>query len=457
MESSRSLWTETLPDHLMTPIGMPLDGSAEADVAIVGAGFTGLWTAYFLLTHNPDIRVALIEAHEAGFGASGRNGGWASALFPASLDAVAAMSTPGESRRLKRHMHESIDALARVISDEEWDVDWHKGGTIVFARTPAQWQRARDEIHHMRVWGFGEEDYRLLDAAQAREMAEASDVLGGTFTPHCAALHPGRLVKHLARGVVDRGAILFEHTPAERIEQGVVRTRRGDVRAPIIVRATEGYTRSISGLRRAIAPVYSLMIATEPLPDSTWDAIGLRDRPTFSDGRNLIIYGQRTADGRMAFGGRGAPYHFGSRVNAGLDRHARVHAALRETLIDLFPPLADVRITHEWGGPLGIARDWWASCGFDPRTGLAWSGGYVGDGVTMSHLGGRTLADLILGRDTELTTLPWVGHRSRPWEPEPLRWTGVNAALKAVNLADALEMRGRASSAVTALLDRFTG
>jgi glycine/D-amino acid oxidase-like deaminating enzyme len=188
------------------------------------------------------------------------------------------------------------------------------------------------------------------------------------------------------------------------------------------------------------------MIATEPLPEPVWEQIGLAGRPTFADYRHLIIYGQRSADGRMVFGGRGAPYHFGSRVRASYDRVPRVFAALRRALVELFPVLRDVPITHQWGGPLGIARDWHASVHFDAATGLAAAGGYVGDGVSTTNLAGRTLADLITGRSSELTRLPWVGHRSRRWEPEPLRWLGANAGLRVVTLADAEErVTGRPS------------
>lgn len=212
------------------------------------------------------------------------------------------------------------------------------------------------------------------------------------------------------------------------------------------MRATEGYTSSLPGHRRDLIPVYSLVIATEPLPASTWERIGLRHRETFTDHRHLIVYGQRTADDRLVFGGRGAPYHLGSRISPAFDRDDRVFAALRATLVELFPVLSDVRVTHAWGGPLGIARDWCASVGLDRDTGLAWAGGYVGDGVSTTNLAGRTLRDLVLDRDTGLTRLPWVGHRSRRWEPEPLRWLGVNAGLRAMTWADAEERLTRRPS-----------
>jgi glycine/D-amino acid oxidase-like deaminating enzyme len=230
------------------------------------------------------------------------------------------------------------------------------------------------------------------------------------------------------------------------------------VKADVVVRATEGYTTGLPHHRRALAPLYSLMIATEPLPASFWDAVGWAGRETFADGRHLIIYGQRTADDRIAFGGRGAPYHFGSRVRDGFDRDPATFAELRQVLESLFPALAGVTITHEWGGPLGVPRDWYTSVGFDRTTGLAWGGGYVGDGVGTSNLAGRTLADLVLGLDTELTALPWVGHRSRDWEPEPLRWLGINLGLWLTAGLDRAEARtGKRSRWREQVLHRVLG
>jgi len=452
-----SLWWDTLPDDLRTPLASPLPGDTTADVAIVGAGYTGLWTAYYLLKRDPTLRIVILEAEQAGFGASGRNGGWASALFPASLAALTRQSGRDAAIRLRREMFATVDEIGRVAAAEDWDIQWSKGGTVVAARTPLQLSSAREEIDELRGWGFGPDDYDLLDQAETERRVGATDVLGGTYTPHCAAIHPARLVRSLARSVVQAGAVLHEGTRVEAIEPGIVRSAQGTVRAEIVVRATEGYTRTLKGQARVLAPVYSLMLATEPLPDEAWGQIGLGDRETFADGRHLIIYGQRTADGRLAFGGRGAPYHFGSRISPEQDRNAAVHAALWEVLTDLFPVVSRSAVTHTWGGPLGVPRDWWASCGLDRQTGLAWSGGYVGDGVGTANLGGRTLADLISGTDSDLVSLPWVNHRSKPWEPEPFRWLGTNVGLRVMTSADEKEARTGRRSRGAALFARKIG
>jgi glycine/D-amino acid oxidase-like deaminating enzyme len=244
------------------------------------------------------------------------------------------------------------------------------------------------------------------------------------------------------------GVTIYEQTTVRRIAPRVADTDRGRVTAQVVVRATEGYTPSLAGQRRSIVPMYSLMVATEPLPEATWQQIGLRHRETFSDKRHLRIYGQRTADGRLAFGGRGAPYHYGSRVEPHFAQDPRVHAMLRRVLLDMFPVLAGTRFTHAWGGNLGIPRDWYPSLSYDPGTGLAHAGGYVGDGVATANLAGRTLAELITGQVSELQSLPWLRRQSPRWEPEPLRWLGVNAGTLVFAMADRAEARtGRPSRA----------
>jgi glycine/D-amino acid oxidase-like deaminating enzyme len=418
----------------------------------VGAGYTGLWTAYHLVTADPSIRVAVIEKEVAGFGASGRNGGWCSALFPASLRRMAAERGRDAAVRMQHLLHSTVADVGRIADAEGIDCHFDQGGYLSVARNPAQLERVRDEVSEHREWGFGEEDHRLLDAHAVTEVAGVSEALGGSFTPHCAAIHPARLVRGLADAVERRGVVIHERTAAVDVRSHRVVTAHGTVRADHVVLATEGYTPTVAGRRRAIAPIYSLMTATEPLPEHMWAQIGLEKRTTFADNRHLTIYGQRTRDGRIAFGGRGAPYHYASKVSPLYDRDERVHAALRRILLELFPVLDGVTFTHAWGGNLGVPRDWFPSVRHDRHTGLAFAGGYVGDGVATSALAGRTLAAMIRGDDPEdLASLPWAGRTSRDWEPEPLRWLGVNAVTALMTSADWSERRtGRPSRAASA-------
>lgn len=462
-----SLWHEDLVRTGADPLTPrpSLDGDLEADVCVVGAGYTGLWTAYYLLGLDPTLRVVVVEAQIAGFGASGRNGGWCSALFPASATALARRHGRPAALDLRRAMNSTVAEVGRVVAAEGIDCHFAPGGTLLLARTPVQLRRARAAVAEDAEFG-GVDGVEWLDAHEASRRAGATDVLGATFTPHCARIQPARLVRGLAAAVERRGGTIVEHTRALRlVPAGVgaaassprVVTDRGVVTARHVVRATEAWTATLPGSRRDVVPVYSLMVATEPLPASFWARAGLAGGTTFSDHRNLIVYGQRSADDRLVFGGRGAPYHFGSRIDQSFDRDRSVFTGLRAALTALFPDVAGVAFTHAWGGPLGIARDWRASVGRDAATGIAWAGGYVGDGVGTSNLAGRTLADLLLGRDTELTRLCWVGHRSRRWEPEPLRWLGVNAGLVAMTLADTEERWTQRPSLAARALAPFLG
>lgn len=434
-------WTTTLPIGERVDTA-PLGGDETVDVVIVGAGYTGLWSAYHLTAGDPELRVAVIDAGEVGAGASSRNGGWCSALLPMSLHAVAQRHGRDEAIRWQQTMHRTVDDVLQTLAVESIDADQAKGGTVTLARNPAQLARTERAVAEARSFGFGPDDVRLLDSHEASDLCRATSVLGGSFTPHCAAIHPARLVHGLARTVVIRGATIWSSTAATTVEPGAVTTERGRISADRVVLATEAYTARFADRHRDVIPLYSLMIATEPLGDDVWDEIGLRERQTFHDERHLIVYGQRTADGRLAFGGRGAPYHFGSRIADRFDTDERVRDALIATLHDLFPVLADVAVPDHWGGPLAVPRDHSWRVRSDPSCRLIEAGGYTGDGVAASYLAGRIVASTITGHDPDgITTLPVCGHSSRRWEPEPLRWIGINAARLTAAAADRAERR----------------
>ncbi|MDQ6848258.1 MAG: FAD-binding oxidoreductase [Candidatus Dormibacteraeota bacterium] len=451
-----SLWLDTVADDL-TPRA-PLDGDQEVDVAIVGAGFTGLWTAYALLQKDPTLSVLLLEREIAGFGASGRNGGWCSDLFPVRWDRLARRQGRAAATAMHRAMVDGINDIGAAIDREGIDADMLRGGQLTVARTALQEAELRDEVARSQRREEADLALRWLDAGDVAERVRVTQCRGAAYTPNCARIHPAKLVRGLALAVERSGGRIAEQTAVLEVQPHRAVTSRGTVRAKVVVRATEAYTATLRGERRALLPLYSLMIATAPLPAQAWAQIGWSRGETINDGRHLLIYAQRTADGRIAFGGRGAPYHFGSRICDEFDREPAVFDALEDALHDLVPQTRGVAVTHRWGGPVGVARDWNPSVGIDRSTGLAWAGGYVGDGVTAANVAGRTLADLILGRESLLTGLPWVQHHSRRWEPEPLRWLGVNVSVRAMRGADVVERRtGRRSwraRAVTRLQGR---
>lgn len=436
-----------------------LADDATVDVAIVGAGLTGLWTAYYLQEADPGLRILLLEREVAGFGASGRNGGWCSALFPWSASALAARYGRDAAVAQRQAMVGTVDEVGRVASAEGIDCDYLRGGTVTFARDRVQLAAARAEYAESEE--FGVDRVTLAGTETVRARYGVSDAVAATITPACARVHPGKLVRGMARAVERRGAVIAEQTEVLGWRDGVVRVRAGDVERTVtagtVVNATEGYGSQLNQVGRQILPLYSLMIATEPLSDAVWDRIGIEHGQTFADFRHLIVYGQRTADNRIAFGGRGARYHLGSAIHTSYDRSPRVRDHLVRTLGELFPAVAGVRITHHWGGPLGVPRDWHAAVGLDHDAREAWAGGYVGDGLSTTNLTGRTLADLIAGRRTELTALPWVGHRSPRWEPEPLRFLGANAGLVAMEGADLEEHATGRPSLIARAMAPLTG
>lgn len=452
---ARSMWLDDYPGEL-TP-RPPLPGPVDVDVAIVGAGFTGLWTAYYLKKADPSLRVAVLEREIAGFGASGRNGGWCHSIFPGSRELAARAHGRQAVIDQQRAMHRTVREVARVVEAEGIDARLRLGGQLDLATSPVQLLRLREAVEYERSWGFGEDDYALLGAAEMRRRIAVAGCLGAGYTPHGAAVDPARLVRGLAEVVERLGVPIYERTPVVRLQPHVARTPVGDVRAEVVVRATEAFTPQLPGYERSLVPIYSLMIGTEPLPQAFWDEVGWSGHEVFGDFRFVIFYAMHTTDGRIALGGRGAPYHYGSRVSEEYERDATVYGHLRTLLGQLFPALGDVRVTHHWGGAVAAPRDWYSSVGLDRATGMAWAGGYVGDGVSTTNLAGRTLCDLIRGEQTELTRLPWVDHRSPRWEPEPLRWLAVNAALKAMGSADDVETRTGRPSRRAVWVKRLTG
>lgn len=427
-----------------------LSGDCEVDVAIVGAGLTGLWSAYYLLKRDPGLRVILLEKEIAGFGASGRNGGWCSALFPSSTAALERRHGLDAALAMRRAMIDTVAEVGRAAAAEGIDCDFARGGTLLFARSRPQLERARSEIAEARHYGVDRVE-------ELGDRTHPTKTLATLLEPACARLHPGKLVRGLAKVVESMGATIAEQTEVKSWEAHRVHTSRGTVTAESIVIATEGFGASLTQTHRRILPLYSLMIATEPLPDSFWDEIGIEHGQTFSDFRHLLIYGQRTADNRFAFGGRGARYHWGSAIRPGYDRAPRVFEHLRRTLVELFPAAADAAITHRWGGPIGVPRDWHAAVDFDAHTGVAWAGGYVGDGLSTTNLAGRTIADLVTGVDSTLSELPWVNHRSRNWETEPLRFVGANLGLLAMDIADLEERVTQRPSLAAKIMSPLVG
>ncbi|MGH3728024.1 MAG: NAD(P)/FAD-dependent oxidoreductase [Micromonosporaceae bacterium] len=449
--AGRSLWWDTVPAG-ERPEAKPLTGDTSADVVIVGGGFTGLWTAYYLQQRVPDRRIMVIDAGHVAFGASGRNGGWCSAEMPHLLVTLARTHGPMAAMRMYRAARRTLDEIERVVREEDISCDWRRDGSLYLARTEPQRARllAWDDMRRR----LGITELEILDAEGARRWVDVEGVLAAGYTPHCAVIQPMRLALGVARAAARRSVALVEHTRVLEIRPGRVVTDRGIVTADAVVCATEGYTGRLPGHRRRVLSVYSRVIATEPLPAAAWERIGWRDRVTVTEGRHQYAYLQRTAGDRLVLGGRGSGYYYGSRVGDRYDRDAVVYRRLRDALAELFPSLAGANVTHHWGGAYGWHRDGVPSVAFDPRTGLGRVGGYGGEGVLLSNLAGRTLAALVAGDSAAETRLPWTNRTVRRWEPEPMRFVGVRGLGALASRADTYEDRTNRTSRLTGVAIR---
>ena len=446
MEKAFAQWPPSLWSENSLKWNFPEISSGQTyDVVIVGAGYSGLWTAHHLLNLNPSLSIAILDARQPGFGASGRNGGWCSAFSPMSLEAVAAKSNKQGAIDLQNALVTSVDEIGAHISKSNIECGWHKGGTLCFASSHLQAEKIRDSITMARNFGFEDSfmDYLTPDQAEARVNIKAS--LGASYSPHCAALHPAQLVDGLVKELLSRNVQFFGSSRVSNIasHRVSVDTSKGSVfvDAKWIVRATEGFTARMKQYRRDVAPLYSYMIATEPLSVNQWKEIGWNNRETVSDGRNLVIYAQKTADGRIAFGGRGAPYKFASRIGSGFDNNPKIHSLIEKSMREMFPSIDDVAITHQWGGALGVHRDWFTSAKVDHHNHVATLGGYVGDGVAFSFVAAKEVATSILCAESNYRPLPIVNHVSPRWELEPLRYIGINSVLRLTTRADETEKK----------------
>ena len=436
----------------------PLTRDVDLDVAIIGAGYTGLWTAYYLARADPSLRIGIVEAEFAGFGASGRNGGWLTGEFTWSRARYAAVAGRDAVLAMQQALWSSVDEVVAVAAREGIDADIVKAGELRVALTPAQLGRLHHARAHEHTWGVTDEDSHWLDADAVLERVNIDGALGGDWSPHAARIQPAKLVRGLTACVRDLGVDIWEGTPAISVAPHRVQTPHATVNAAVVVRATEGYSGSLTGHRRDVLSMNSSMIVTEPLTAQQRRRIGWDGGELLSDVAHGYFYAQHTADGRIAIGGRGVPYRFASRFERTGRTPRRTVEDLRALLARCFPALRDVPIDHAWSGVLGVPRDWCASVGFDPRTGLAWAGGYAGIGVATSNLAARSLTQQITGA-TSAEPLPWTNWPVRAWEPEPLRWLGVRAAYALYRAADARESGrgdGRTSSLALAA-ERLTG
>lgn len=419
----------------------PLETDLDIDIAIIGAGFTGLWTAYYLKQHKPDLRIALFEQKCVGYGASGRNGGWLLGEM-AGQELLLSRLSSDERTAYYGLIKQIPDSVEQVLLREGIDCGYRKGGTLVCAaRYPEQLRRLRSELAELHAEGFDESDYRWLDRAELAEQVGMANAYGAIYSPHCATVQPAQLVLGLAAAVERLGVTIYERSPVAQWQPGELSVSGHRVKAGFILPCVEGYGVDCPPLGRYQLAVQSLQIATEPLSEALWSELRMDRGQAVCEHSRLVTYCHRTRDDRLAFGARGG-YRFGGTLRQNFELAAGEREHHRALMLSLFPQLDQVQITHGWGGNLGISRRFLPHMLCDRSRGIALAGGYGGEGVGASHLAGRTLADLVLGRDTPETRAPWVIRDSsidqalRGWEPEPFRWLGYSTVMAAYSHED---------------------
>ena len=407
------------------------------DVCVVGGGYSGLWTAYWLSVLDPGLEVAVIEADRVGSGAAGRNAGWLSMKLPGSPARLSA----GPAGRagllaLQRAGIAAVDEVAGLMAQHGIDIDAHRGGYLQVAQTPVELTRLRALLDDGRARGLTEQDLRFLEADELRERVKLSNPLGAVFSPHCARINPRKLVDGLTAVVEARGVRIHERSAALAIRPGVVTLADGEIRARSIVRATEGHTIGLGG---NLVAMQAGLAATAPLLPEDWDRIGWSGRECMAGSGRLRFYAQRTADDRIVFGHGSLPYRFQPTIRPSAALPKDLAETYRAALERVFPGLR-TGFTHIWSGSLGVTRDWTPAVTLDRDERIGFIGGFAGQGVAMTYLAGRSMAALLLDRaKDEALAYGWTGRVAAKWPPEPLRWIGGKLSATAYRVADAIE------------------
>jgi glycine/D-amino acid oxidase-like deaminating enzyme len=447
-------WLETAP-HTPRP---PLRERRDVDVVIVGGGYTGLWTAYHLLQAEPSLDVAVVEREEIGFGASGRNGGFAMTLLDFGLVQLRRHQGGAAVKAAHEAIAASVDEIGDAVARHRIDCDWVKGGLMVVATNPVQLQRVEADLAVAEELGLA--GFRRLSSAEAQHEVHSPTYLGGMFEPHCGVVHPAKLARGLARVVEGLGAAIYEDTGLVRLDEVAgrlrVTTSEGELRCEQLVVATNAWAASTPWFRRKILPLYTYILLTEPLTDSQWAAVGWERHQGIEDKRNLVHYYRRTADGRILWGdAAGLVFPAGNRIGPTRDRHEATFAEMERDFRETFPQLAGMRFTHRWGGPVAMTATAIPLFGslLDGR--IHYGLGYNGHGVAPSHTGGKVLRDKVLAKSSPYTELCFVDAPEPAFPGDPLLWLGTTLTRRSLRRRDRRFAEGRGSGDMDPLILRL--
>jgi glycine/D-amino acid oxidase-like deaminating enzyme len=419
----RSYWLES--QGKLTP-NPPLKGEGEADIVIIGGGYTGLSTGYHLKMYDKGVDVALLEAEICGYGASGRNGGFNMTLFGLTPSFTKQRFGAERGREARKFMEESVDYLSDFISKHEIDCDYERSGYLMVATNKAQMKRLKEEFKAAEEMDF--EGVEVWDKRRLGEEFKTDKYLLGWFEERCGILDPAKWARGLRGKAEEAGVDIYEYSPALKIERGgydgyryIVRTPEGILRAKKLVFATNAYSILFPELYKYQTPAFTRIVLTEPLTDEQMESIGWRNRAGIEDSRDFIHYYRLTADNRILLGGGDVGVTYGKNMEKDLDR--RNFEELKRYLFWVFPQLEGIKFTHEWGGPVSITLDMAPATGYlgDDKSAV-FALGCIGHGVSLTFNIGRTLAELLLDMDTPRTNLFFIGRKIVPWPPEPFRY-----------------------------------
>ena len=436
-----NFWTQSKEPRAVNP---PVAGDLATDVAIIGGGYTGLATAYHLKTADPSLKVAVLDAETAGFGASGRNAGFVMTLFGASSGLMKSLHGKDKLLAAHKYMESAIDALEAMVNEHKIDCDFERSGFLKVATSPTYEARIKKEIELFHA--IGAEGFEWLDAAQVASRVRSPTFMGACWEPGCGLLNPIKWVDALRRLAVGRGAKLCEGTRIESVARAGSKFRLatpgGTVTAEKVVFATNGYTHLIPDLASKQIPAFAYIIVTEPLNEAQRASIGWAGREGIEDGRNFMHFYRLTPDNRILVGGGPGLVPYGGSMHH--DAYPKAWAHLERFIATTFPQLGGIRITNRWGGAFSVTSDSTPQIGTLHGGAAVYSIGCTGHGVAMTHMNGRIIRDLVLGRKTELTDLWFVNRRSLPIPPEPIRSLAVKAVIAGMSLDDWWCERGAA-------------
>lgn len=430
----KSYWMKTRP---YTP-GDTLKEDIHVDVAVVGGGFTGLSTAYHLKKAEPAMRIAILESEIIGYGASGRNGGFNMTLFGLTLSITALRFGKAKAKEAHHYMERAVDLLRDLVDELGLECDYEHPGFLRVATSKKYKSRILHEIELAHKLGL--EGIEWLDKDQIQEQVKSPMYMGAWWEPRCGILNPAKLAWSWAEAIRPMGIDIYERTPVTEVSRGsrhmTLSTPQGKVQADKVVFATNAWSHFFPELKRKQVPVWTHIVITEPLNDGLYREIGWQHRQGIEDARNLVHYYRLTADNRIVMGGRDVSLSKGFDMDK--DDNEKTFEGLRKDVREIFPPLKDIAFTDAWGGPVSVPMDMAPALGYLGDKRAVYSLGCVGHGVSLTHLNGQTVRDLVLERQTDLTDVFFVNRTTIPWPPEPLRQMVVNAIVGYMHMEDRL-------------------